>query len=190
MTSANEAPYPTDLDAHIFLEHDLRLRVRALQCGEEAPIRALDRGLSVRTRYLRFFTPFQSIPDVLVRRLACVDQRNFAIIAEHDRDGGDAIALAGFSAVTEETAEVALMVRDDYQRRGVGTALGEMLLIAAERRGFRRFVASMTTDNLAIRRIVDRCGHVLESATRFGVREIVFVRAGSIQASSDRDRAS
>ena len=187
MTAASDAAAAADLDDHLDLGHGLRVRVRALRRNEEAPIRALDRQLSVRTRHLRFFTPFQSIPDNLVRRLASVDScRNIAVVAEHDGREDTPIALASFCAVTDDMAEVALVVRDDYQRRGVGTALCGFLLSAAERRGFHRFTASMTIDNVAIRRMLNRFGHVLESTTRRGVREVVFICPGSSRSGASQ----
>ena len=168
--------YPTDVEQQVAIEPGLRLRFRALRACEEGPIRRLDARLSVRTRYLRFLSPMHSLPDTIVRRLACVDyRRSLAIVVENERAPEDVIALAGFSAVDDETAEVALVVRDDCQGRGVGTALVDVLLAAAGRRGFSRFAASITVENLAMRRMMDRVGRVVSSATSAGVSEYVFV---------------
>ena len=89
------------------------------------------------------------------------------------------VALASFSAVDETTAEVAVVVQDDWQRQGVGTALVSTLLDAAEKRGFDRFVATIAADNSIIRRLLDRFGRVVASHTSLGVFELVFVRRRS-----------
>ena len=89
------------------------------------------------------------------------------------------MALASFSAADETTAEVAVVVQDDWQRQGIGTALVSTLLDAAEKRGFDRFVATIATDNSIIRRLLDRFGRVVGSHTSFGVSELVFVRRRS-----------
>src|SRR5712691_5196436 len=96
--------YPTELDAHVTLTDQRRVRIRALHSREERPIR---------------------VPDALVRRLACVDyRRRLAVVAEDEGAGcAGVVALASFSAVDETTAEVAVVVQDDWQRQGVGTAL-------------------------------------------------------------------
>ena len=100
------------------------------------------------------------------------------------------VALASFSAVDETTAEVAVVVQDDWQRQGVGTALVSTLLDAAEKRGFDRFVATIAADNSIIRRLLDRFGRVVASHTSLGVSELVFVRRRSWETPClDRRRA-
>ena len=171
--------YPTELDAHVTLTDQRRVRIRALHSREERPIRVLHARLSTRTRYLRFLSPIPTLPDALVRRLACVDyRRRLAVVAEDEGAGcaGVVVALASFSAVDETTAEVAVVVQDDWQRQGVGTALVSTLLDAAEKRGFDRFVATIAADNSIIRRLLDRFGRVVASHTSLGVSELVFVR--------------
>ena len=113
-----------------------------------------------------------------MRRLACVDyRRRLAVVAEDEAAGGaGVVALASFSAVDETTAEVAVVVQDDWQRQGVGTALVSMLLDAAEKRGFDRFVATIAADNSIIRRLLNRFGRVVTSHTSLGVSELVFAR--------------
>jgi GNAT superfamily N-acetyltransferase len=116
--------YPTELDVHVTLTDQRRVRIRALHSREERPIRVLHARLSPRTRYLRFLSPIPTLPDALVRRLACVDyRRRLAVVAEDEGAGcAGVVALASFSAVDETTAEVAVVVQDDWQRQGVGTA--------------------------------------------------------------------
>jgi RimJ/RimL family protein N-acetyltransferase len=173
------SPYPTELDAHVTLTDQRRVRIRALHSREERPIRVLHARLSTRTRYLRFLSPIPTLPDALVRRLACVDyRRRLAVVAE-DEGAGGVVALASFNAVDETTAEVAVVVQDDWQRLGIGTALVSTLLDAAEKRGFNRFVATIATDNSIIRRLLDRFGRIVGSHTSLGVSELVFVRRGS-----------
>ena len=173
--------YPTELDAHVTLTDQRRIRIRALHSREERPIRLLHARLSPRTRYLRFLSPIPTLPDALVRRLACVDhRRRLAVVAEDEGAGcADVVALASFSAVDETTAELAVVVQDDWQRQGIGTALVSTLLDAAEKRGFDRFIATVATDNSIIRRLLNRVGRVVGSHTSLGVSELVFVRRRS-----------
>jgi hypothetical protein len=109
-TKDDEDGYPAELESHLTLEGGWRVRIRALHTCEAEPIRALHRGLSARSRYLRFLSPMPALPDSVVRALACVDhRRSVAIVAE--RPDGAAIGLAGFSAVDEVSAEVAASCR-------------------------------------------------------------------------------
>src|SRR5437899_13012133 len=119
-TATELCSYPTELDAHVTLTDQRRVRIRALHNREEQSIRVLHARLSPRTRYLRFLSPIPTLPDALVRRLAWVDyRRRLAVVAEDEAAGGAwVVALASFSAVDETTAGAAVVVQDDVQRQG------------------------------------------------------------------------
>src|SRR5262249_53893212 len=169
--------YPSDLEAHVTLDDRRRIRIRALRVRETEPIHALHARLSPQTRYLRFLSPMPSLPEPFVRRLTSSDyRRHLAVIAEDETPDHDPpIALASFGAVDDDTAEVAIVVQDEWQGHGVGTALVKVLLDAAEDRGFHRFVASMTSENAVMRKLLNRIGHVGPSKTAFGVCDLAVV---------------
>ncbi len=174
--SAQPAGYPGELDEILTLPDATRLRIRPLRPCEERPVRDLFAALSVRSRYLRFLSPFQSLPDNLVRTLACIDyRRTLSLIAERDApDGAEVIALVNFGAVDDEHVELGLVVRDDWQGRRVGTELARRIVHAAEARGYRRFIAHIAYDNLPIRRILARVGDVVSARSSGGVSEVAF----------------
>ncbi|PYR38955.1 MAG: hypothetical protein DMF93_15155 [Acidobacteria bacterium] len=174
-TKHDEDGYPAELESQLTLAGGRRVRIRALHTCEAEPIRALHCRLSDRSRYLRFLSPMPALPDSVLRALACVDhRRSVAIVAEEALPGGAVIGLASFSAVDAAAAEVAVVVQDDWQGRGVGDALVATLLAAAEARGFHRFLASIAADNGPMRRLLARYGRVLTSEMRSGVSEIAF----------------
>src|SRR3979409_1622693 len=87
-TVTERSSYPTELDAHLTLTDQRQVRIRAFHSREERPIRALQARLSPRTRYLRFLSPIPTLPDALVRRLACVAyRRRLAVVAEEEAPG-------------------------------------------------------------------------------------------------------
>lgn len=85
------------------------------------------------------------MPDSLLRLITCVDyHRRLALLAGSDADdGAEVVALSEFIAIDDHTAEVGLVVRDDWQRQGLGTALATRTLAAAEAGGFDQFVAQV-----------------------------------------------
>jgi len=170
---------------YITLPNRRRLRIRPLRHCEEQPIRELYAHLSPRTRYLRFFSPMPSLPDALVRQLACVDgRRHVALVAEDDSGGRpEPVALASFGAIDDTSVELALVVRDEWQNQRVGSELAARVLDAAEACGFHRFVASIHTHNLAIRRLLQNVGTVVSSTFDAGIAELAFVRRPSSTAS-------
>jgi RimJ/RimL family protein N-acetyltransferase len=91
---------------------------------------------------------------------------HIALVASIDRD---VVGVARLIALPGD-AEVAFLVDDDHQRRGIGTALRDALLQIARERGIYRLHAHVRPDNTAIRRLLDTPalelvgdrGHVLE----------------------------
>ena len=176
--STEEAAYPTDLEAIVTLPDKTAIRVRALHRCEDGPIRELFENLSLRSRYLRFLSPLASLPESLVTLLTAVDhRRTLALVALHESNRGlEVVGLASFGALDDTQAEVALVVRDDWQRRHIGTELAERVLVAAEQRGFHQFVATFFSDNAAIRGVLARVGVVMSSSVSGSLSELVFMR--------------
>jgi acetyltransferase len=175
----DEAEYPGELDDCVTLANRSRIRIRALRRGEEDVIRELDQHLSVRTRYLRFFSPMPALPDAVMRLLVDVDYcRRLALVALHDDDdnGREVLGLGSYGAVDDRSAEVALVVRDAWQQQGVGTELARRVLQAAEDRGFHRFITHVLADNAAIRRLLKRVGDLVSTTAIGREYELAFVR--------------
>jgi RimJ/RimL family protein N-acetyltransferase len=68
------------------------------------------------------------------------------------------------------------VVRDEWQRLGVGIALATRVQHAAEARGFDRFVAHVLSENLAMRKVLTHVGRIVSMKTRHGVCEVSFVQ--------------
>jgi RimJ/RimL family protein N-acetyltransferase len=172
------ADYPSELENWVTLPNRKRLRIRPLHAGDELTIRAFDAHLSARTRYLRFLSPMPAIPDSVIRVLACVDyRRRLALVAEQgDATGREIVGLGSFGAIDDRSAEVALVVRDEWQRQSVGTELARRVLQAAEDRGFHRFIVHVLSDNVAIRRLLTHVGKVVSAKVSGGMSELAFVR--------------
>jgi RimJ/RimL family protein N-acetyltransferase len=170
--------YPSELEDCITLSNGTLLRIRPLRRCDALPIRQLYEKLSPDTRYLRFFSPMPRLPDPLLELISCVDySRRLALLAEmRTPDGVQVVALGNFAAIDDNTAEVALVVDDKWQRQGIGTALGIRVLVAAEARGFDRFVAYVLHHNTAIRRLLNHVALVVSTQMQDGVSELCFVR--------------
>jgi acetyltransferase len=118
------------------------------------------------------------VPDSVVRLLASVDyRRQLALVAEHETpDGREVVGMGSFGAVDDSSAEVALVVSDQWQQQGVGTELASRVLEAAEARGYDRFIVHVASDNVAMRRLLRNVGDVVSAKVSRGVSELVFVR--------------
>jgi acetyltransferase len=170
------AVYPIELTGHLKLRNHRRVWVRPLRRCEGGVVRDLYDHLSPRTRYLRFFSQMPALPDSVVRLLTCVDyRRGLALVAELEAaDGAEVVALGSFAAIDERRVEVGLVVRDEWQRHGIGVALAQRVLLAAQARGFDRFVAHTLWDNQVLRKVLNHVGDIISSTTRYGVSELTF----------------
>ncbi|MGC5245633.1 GNAT family N-acetyltransferase [Gordonia sp. DT219] len=106
-------------------------------------------GLSERTRYMRYFGPTPTLPPREVVRMTTVDhQQRVALVAVL---GGEFIAIGVYEGLAAdgkpESAEVAFVVADDHQGRGLGPILLEHLAGAAAENGFTRFEAEVLSEN-------------------------------------------
>ncbi|GAB2672458.1 bifunctional GNAT family N-acetyltransferase/acetate--CoA ligase family protein [Gordonia jinhuaensis] len=105
--------------------------------------------LSERTRYMRYFGPYPTIPPRDLARMTTVDHHDrVALVAVL---GGEIIAVGVYESLKAEgkatTAEVAFVVADEHQGRGLGPILLEHLAGAAAENGFERFTADVLAEN-------------------------------------------
>jgi protein lysine acetyltransferase len=116
---------------------------------------------SSETLYRRFQTP-RNPTESLMRYLFEVDYVHHFVWVMTDGTDGPVVADARF--VRDESdpavAEVAFIVADAYQGKGIGTFLMGALAIAAAYHGVQRFSARVLTDNYPMRAILDRFGAV------------------------------
>lgn len=100
-------------------------------CDEQCISDGFDR-LSARSRHLRFFSPINKLSDAQLTYLTDVDNVNHVVIAAAEAAGGDptGIGLARYIRLKQESdiAEFAVSITDDYQGRGVGAILLDLLI--------------------------------------------------------------
>jgi GNAT superfamily N-acetyltransferase len=155
------------------------LEFRSLRGCEKDSIREFYGRLSPRTRYLRFFSPMPVLPDAVLNVLACGDdQRRLTLLAQLRREGAvEIVALGNVGPSDDGDAELGLVVRDDFQRQGIGTLLAARVLRAAEARGFDRFVGYVLWENSPIiRKLLAHVADIVSATTHQGVSEMHFVR--------------
>jgi GNAT superfamily N-acetyltransferase len=110
----------------------------------------------MHSRYLRFFAPMPRLPKRTLDWMVDVDGRTHGALAAWRDD--ELIAEARYVAFEEESAEVALTVRDDWQRRGIGTGMLLRLIAEAAKNGFCRLTASSLPENRGVREVLIRNG--------------------------------
>jgi GNAT superfamily N-acetyltransferase len=137
-------------------EHDVRIRDgTSIRVRPIAPTdkRALADGftqLSDESRYRRFFAPLNRLSTTDLRYLTEIDHHDHEALIAFDPGSEQTIGVARFVRSDDPTvAEVAVTVADDWQGRGVATALLEQLVSRAREEGIECFLALILEDNEA-----------------------------------------
>jgi RimJ/RimL family protein N-acetyltransferase len=132
--------------------------------------------LSERSVYQRFLAPKPRLNSSELRYLTEVDfVDHYALVAVLTRSPEIVVGVGRWVRSTESPtdAEIAIVVADDVQGRGVGTQLGRALAEAARARGIERFTASMLPSNQAAHRLFAKISSQLQTVHHQGVDELV-----------------
>lgn len=122
---------------------------------------------SERTRYLRYGELLSSPPpDDYVFFMDAGHQSVVTVVAvDNAEQKGRIVAAAKFHGRKgADVAEFSLIVRDDWQGQGVGTALLDYLIEAARLRGVKGFEAYVSSRNPAMLALIRRLPYVIESS--------------------------
>ena len=169
------AGYPQHWEADVLLTDGGVVHLRPSGPGDADEIRAMHGRMSQRTLYLRYFSAISQVSDKQIALFTGVDQVNSAgLVAVL---GGQIIAAGTYhrSPVGDtDSAEVAFVVQDDQQRRGLGSILLEHLAAAAQERGIRRFTAEVLSENTQMVRVFIDAGYSVSREYDSGVVDLVF----------------
>lgn len=173
------AVYPKELEREITLRDGSRLRLRPIRPEDQDRLSAFYDGLSRHTAYQRFFAVMKRLPPDWAHFLANVDyERRLALIAEHGTpEAPELIGVARYEQTDQvDTAEIAFVIQDGWQGRGLGTQMLDALLAAGEARGIRRFRAYVLAGNMRMIDLLVRFTDVQERVTESGVTELLLAR--------------
>lgn len=132
----------------VILKDGRSVLLRPITVDDADALRAFHDSLSDRTVYRRFFTQKRSLSDADVEYFTQVDQHDrVAIVAV---DGDTLIGVARFDALGDGRAEVAFVIRDAWQGRGLGSLLLTQLAAAGREAGIVSFTADVLPDNSAM----------------------------------------
>jgi GNAT superfamily N-acetyltransferase len=127
------------------------LVVTAIQPSDEPALRAWFGNLSPDARYQRFHAPVSELSDEQWRYLTSVDGvDHLAFVASL---AGKPVAVARMIVMPGD-AEIAFLVSDAHQRRGIGSILRDLLVGIARARGMYRMHAHVLPENVAIRKLL------------------------------------
>ncbi len=165
-------PPPTHWEADVLLRDGGTAHIRPIRSDDEQLMVEFYARVSDESKYYRFFSPMPKLSERDVRRFTHVDHRDRVALVMVL--GGRMIAVGRFDVVRPNEAEVAFLVEDQHQGRGIGQLLLEHLAQAGRERGVERFVAEVLPDNNRMIQTFRDAGYRVASGYADGVITLEF----------------
>jgi GNAT superfamily N-acetyltransferase len=150
------------------------VEIRPLTADDKAGLAAGFERLSELSRYRRFLSPTSHLSARQLAYLTDVDHHDHEALVAIDPSSRDGLAVARYvrSAENPGEAEFAVAVADDWQRRGLGTALLRQLAARARAEGITRFTGFVLEDNEPMRGLLQSLGEVKQRDAHDGTLEV------------------
>ncbi|MCY4726149.1 GNAT family N-acetyltransferase [Nocardioides sp. STR2] len=163
---------PRHWEADVLLRDGRTAHIRPIQPEDRALLVEFYSRVSDQSKYYRFFSPMPELSERDLDRFTQVDHRDR--VAMILLVAGQMIAVGRYDTIRPGYAEVAFLVEDAHQGRGIGQLLLEHLAQAGRERGIEEFVAEVLPDNQAMIHTFKDAGYQVRSTFEDGVMELVF----------------
>ncbi|MEV7872032.1 GNAT family N-acetyltransferase [Streptomyces sp. NPDC088124] len=166
MEHPRDHAYPGHWEADVVLRDGATARIRPITTEDAERLVSFFEKVSDESKYYRFFAPYPRLSDRDVHRFThhdYVDRVGLAATV-----GGEFIATVRYDRTDErglpasapaDEAEVAFLVQDAHQGRGVASALLEHIGAVARERGIRRFAAEVLPANSKMIKVFRDAGY-------------------------------
>lgn len=151
---------PGDWEGGVVLSDGATVHMRAMRPEDEALLGQMYERLSADSVYYRFFSP---VPHSTATSLELKSLGDAGHIARVALFGDEIVAAARYDVVSPGVAEVAFVVADEHQGRGVATLLLEHLAVIARSQGIHTFAADMLPTNAKMLGVFAAAGWERES---------------------------
>ena len=160
--------YPVEYIQAVNLHDGTAVTLRPIRPDDAPRLQEAFTHLSAETVYMRLLGPLTALIDEQARQLATVDyQTRMALVGVVQEQGDErVVALAHYGVIDPEAvdgpdagaAEVGIVVRDDYQNRGLGTLIIRHLVRYACAHGVRIMLATVHLQNERILSFIAKSG--------------------------------
>ncbi len=167
--------YPVALETFRTTRSGLNILLRPVKIGDEPLMKDFFYALSSVSMYRRFMSVRMDMPHKRLQEFGLVDYASrMMILAIVEGDSKETIAAIGQYEINEKihTAEVALVVKDVYQKMGVGHDMLTYLTRLARRRGLLGFTAEVLAENKPMLDLFKDMGFDTEEKNEEGVYEL------------------
>ncbi|MFA4965563.1 MAG: bifunctional acetate--CoA ligase family protein/GNAT family N-acetyltransferase [Thermoleophilia bacterium] len=156
-----------------------RIKIRPIRPEDEPLWAEMIESLSPATAEYRFFGPVREVTKAMMVRYCHIDyDREIALAAVSQPKGKRKMQMIGVGRITLESAdskegEFAILVRDDYQRKGIGSKLMEALIQVARERHVAEIFGHVLAANPGMTRFAENLGFDIRPGDEPDVRRLV-----------------
>jgi len=161
-------PYPSELEETVTISGGPPLLLRPVRPEDEPAFHAGFAKLTPEDVRMRFFVQMRELPHDLAARLTQIDyDREMALVAltKGNGKGGEAVGVVRLMADPDNSrGEFAVVVRSDYQRRGLGRILMDRIVAYAKKRGLAEIFGYVLEENAAMLALCKEFGFTVKRA--------------------------
>ena len=169
------SPYPNQYEKTITTKGGIDIFTRPIK-PEDAPLlEDLFRGLSKQSIYFRFFGPMKRLSPKMLAYFTQIDyDRDMALVAlDRAAEGERMLGVARLMGDPDGVkAELAVLVGDPWQGKGVGAALMERLIAVSRERGLKSIWGLVLAENTHMLALVRKAGFKSSWNTEYRAYEI------------------
>ncbi len=164
--------YPEHLETFRTTSKGLKIFLRPVKITDEGLMKDFFYSLSLKSMHKRFMSLRLDMPHERLQEYLPVDYEKNMAIAALVKEGENDILIGlsqYFMNPDQHTAEVAIIVRDSYQSKSVGTEILFYITSIARQRGLLGFTAEVLVDNQPMLRLFDKLGFDIDRRYEEGI---------------------
>ena len=173
--------YPEDLETFRTTETGLEIFLRPAKISDEPLLKEFVYSLSDQSLYRRFISRRTDMPHEFLQKFVIIDYAGemaiFAVIGHAQKEEIIGVGRYYIDKNTH-TAEAAFVVRDDFQKRGIGTELLKYLTYLAQKQGLLGFTAEVLVDNKPMLHVFQKMGFDIQKSISAGVFQLKMMFRG------------
>jgi RimJ/RimL family protein N-acetyltransferase len=166
--------YPEDIREQMRLPEGETVHFRVIRPSDEEGMRRLFYRFSERSVYYRYFSRIRAMPHEKMQEYVNVDCRSVVSVVGRIGTGASERIVAEARYVldaVEPAADIAFLVDEEFQGKGIGSRLFQLLVRLASERGIQWFTADVLPENRSMFKVFERSGlnvdaHIAEGSYR------------------------
>jgi acyl-CoA hydrolase/RimJ/RimL family protein N-acetyltransferase len=167
--------YPETLEAYRTSTAGLKLLMRPVRMSDEPILKDFFYSLSDRSIYRRFISSRKDMHHERLQEFVIIDYTRemvvLAVLQHLQKEIVVGVAQYGKQEQAHQ-AEVAIVIRDDYQNKGIGTELLSYVTYLAKKEGLLGFTAEVLVENRPMLHLFEKMGFYIEKRSGSGVYEL------------------